>query len=431
MLKPRHNLGKYRIESRIAEGGFATVYRAADTIEGITVALKIPARQFVNPETMKEFRREVRLTASLDHPNILPIKDASIIDSRFVIAYPLGEGTLTDRLKRRITNAKALSYAEQLLEGLAYAHHRHIIHCDIKPDNLILFPGDRLRITDFGIAKIAQTRTLTAQGTGTLGYVAPEQAMGKPSLRSDVFAVGLVLYRLFAGELPEWPYSWPPTGYDRLKRSLHPELIGIIRRAVEVDEKKRFSDAPTMLAALQRIKARALKGGRRSRKPKKSADQEWKSLRLKAFQRKYGKLLSVKSSCGKCGGPIGEPMQNCPWCGVRRAKYAGPTSFPKKCRRCGRGMKKDWQFCAWCYGPGVDFDDSRDYSDVRYAARCSNKSCDRRDLMPFMRYCPWCRTKVKRPWKMPDTDHKCTRCNWGILKDYWTHCPWCGKHQKP
>jgi serine/threonine protein kinase len=94
-----------------------------------------------------------------------------------------------------------------MTSAIAYAHaHNRVIHCDVKPDNFILFPDNVLKLADFGIAKVAY-QTLRASGSGTVGYVAPEQAMGKPSFRSDVFSLGLILYRMFSGVLPEWPYA--------------------------------------------------------------------------------------------------------------------------------------------------------------------------------------------------------------------------------
>jgi len=169
VLKARQLLGKYRIAGRLGEGGFATVYRAYDTIEGIPVALKIPHPRLVTKDVLESFRKEVRLTANLDHPNILPIKNAEFVGKQFVIAYPLGEGTLDQRLKRRLATRTALHYAEQMLEALAFAHRHRIIHCDIKPDNFILFPGGRVRLADFGIAKVARsTALLNAKGTGTI-----------------------------------------------------------------------------------------------------------------------------------------------------------------------------------------------------------------------------------------------------------------------
>ena len=257
VMKARQKLGKYRIERRLANGGFAVVYQAMDTIEGIRVALKVPHNVNIDDSVLREFRHEVRMTAKLDHPNILPLKNASFIDDRFVIVFPLGEKSLDDRLRRRVSLHTALYYSEQLIEAVAYAHRLRIIHCDIKPENVIIFGGNRLRLTDFGIAKVA-LRTVRASGTGTVGYMAPEQAMGKPSFRSDVFSLGLILYRMFAGEWPEWPYHWPPAGHQKLRGRVHPELILFLRKAIEVNPRNRFRDADQMLAAFRKVKGKAL-----------------------------------------------------------------------------------------------------------------------------------------------------------------------------
>lgn len=258
VFRARQKLGKYRIERRLADGGFASVYRAMDTIEGIRVALKVPHPSMINEAVLNDFRNEVRLIAKLDHPHILPLKNASFIDDHFVLAYPLGVESLSDRLSRRMSMETALDFAEQLLDAVAYAHRARIIHCDIKPENVILFPGNRLRLTDFGIAKVAQ-RTVRASGTGTVGYMAPEQAMGKPSLKSDVFSLGLIIYRMFSGQWPEWPYQWPPAGVARLRGRAHPDLIVFLRKALEVKAHDRFRDADQMLYAFKRVKPRAMR----------------------------------------------------------------------------------------------------------------------------------------------------------------------------
>ncbi|MBW3596450.1 MAG: serine/threonine protein kinase [Planctomycetes bacterium] len=255
MFRAKQRLDKYRIERKIAEGGFAAVYQAFDTIEGVRVALKIPHPHLVSPSVLSLFRREVRLAATLDHPNILPLKNASFIGEHLVIVFALGEETLADRLRRRLSLTTALDYAEQMLEAAAYAHDRRIIHCDIKPENLLLFPGNRLRLTDFGIARVA-LRTIRASGSGTVGYIAPEQAVGRPSLRSDVFSIGLIIYRMLSGTLPEWPYRWPPEGIERIRRKLHPDMIKWLRKAMEPNPRKRFDDARQMLNAYKRLKPR-------------------------------------------------------------------------------------------------------------------------------------------------------------------------------
>lgn len=256
-LRVRQRLGKYRIERRLAQGGFAFVYQALDTIEGVRVALKMPHQNIVTPTMLDTFQREARLVAKLDHPNILPVKDASFIDGRFVIASKLGEQTLTDRLRKRVSFLHAMSYIEQLVEAVAYAHRSKIIHCDIKPDNVILLPDGRLQLMDFGIARVAQ-KTIAGSGSGTVGYMAPEQAMGRPSTKSDVFSIGLIVYKMLSGHLPEYPFDWPPEGYANLRRKAHPELIDFIRRALEMRPAKRFRDANEMLMNYQKVKRKSL-----------------------------------------------------------------------------------------------------------------------------------------------------------------------------
>ncbi len=244
-------IGKYRVQKKIAAGGFATVYRAMDTVEGVPVALKIPHVEFQSPARLAEFRKEIRMAASLDHPHILPLKNAEVYDSQIVVAFRLGDESLAERLRRRVSTGKVLAWASQLVEALAYAHEKRIIHCDVKPENLILF-DDVLRLTDFGIARVA-AQTMSASGSGTVGYIAPEQAMGKPSFRSDVFSAGLVIYRMLAGEVPAWPFRWPPPRLARVRSKVPLEFVNFLRRSLWVDHRKRFEDAVAMANALDRI----------------------------------------------------------------------------------------------------------------------------------------------------------------------------------
>jgi serine/threonine-protein kinase len=421
-------LGKYRIERRIARGGFAEVYRAFDTVEGISVAVKIPHRDHTSSEMLARFRREARLVAKLDHPNILPIKNADMIDDRFVIVSPLGDSTLYDRLRNRMSARRALSYAEQMLDGLACAHSHRIIHCDLKPENLILFGPDRLRLADFGIAKVAQRTVPAASGSGTVGYMAPEQAMGRPSFRSDVFSAGLVVYRLFSGVLPEWPFLWPPPGFDKVRRKLHPDMVELLRRCMELDHRKRYPDALRLLTAFRRLRNKTLghfTARSRRRQGHGTGTQDWRQIRLRQFQRAFGRVLETRSQCKRCGGAVGETMRCCPWCGRDMPVFRDTPRFSHACGRCGRGMKPDWRFCMFCYGASYEPGTARKLADRRYAGRCDNGSCGRKTLMPFMRYCPWCRAKVQRPWPIPGRKENCNHCGWGILREFWSHCPWC------
>ena len=240
------------------EGNYSNVYRAFDTIEGHPIALKIPHPHLADEAFLSDFRKEARLGSRIQHPNILSLKDASIIEDHFVMAYPLGEESLADRLSRRISSYNLELFIEQCLEALAELHQHRIIHCDIKPENFILFPGPVVKLADFGIARLA-ARTIKASGSGTLGYMAPEQAMGKPSLRSDVFAMGLLLYKMITGHVPEYPFKWPPSGHEKLRRKAHPAFITLLRKCLEPEPRRRFTNAQALHKAYLNLPATALR----------------------------------------------------------------------------------------------------------------------------------------------------------------------------
>ena len=271
-LKARQKLGKYRIERRISEGPIAAVYEAVDTIHGLNVALKIPHESSMSEHFLADFKREARLAHRLEHPNILPIRDASFIADRFVIAMPLGERSLSSRMRRRFSTESSLQLIEQALAALAHAHRANVIHCDIKPANFILFPNNQLKLTDFGFSKVAE-RTLKASGSGTVGYIAPEQAVGRPKFQSDVFSLGLLIYELLSGYLPEWPYTWPPPEIKRVREKIGPKLADWLRRAIEVRPEKRFKNAATMYREFKR-----LRNGAGKKQPPRARQQGGRSV---------------------------------------------------------------------------------------------------------------------------------------------------------
>ncbi len=422
MLRARQKIGKYRIVRRIASGPLADVYEAADTIHKNRVALKIPKTSGGIDED--DFLREVQVALKLKHANILSVRDASYIDDNFVIVMPLGKESLADRMVRRMSTARAIDIATQAIAAVAHAHANKIIHCDVKPENFILFDNNVVRLTDFGFAKLS-LKTLKASGSGTVDYISPEQAMGHPKFQSDVFSLGLVLYRLFSGHLPTWPFEWPMAGNSRLRAKLRPELIAVLRRAIELNPKDRFSDAVQMQKAFERVKS-PTRRQRSAKKPVAKASGKWRELQWREFQTHFKSVLDTRYKCRRCEGPVSEAMQGCPWCGVDNPSRGSQTTMPGHCPRCERGVKHDWDNCPWCYGPGFESEANRHYPDKRYKARCENEKC-REPLMPFMRYCPWCRGKVKRPWAIKGSRHKCKSCGWGIVQEFWNFCAWCQK----
>ena len=405
-LRARQKLGKYRILGRIATGPLADVYRAYDSIQKINVALKIP--KIEGNVGYDEVLHEVRVATKLKHPNILSVLNASYIDDHFVIAMELGQESLAGRIERRTSIARLLDLAGQGLAGLAHAHDHNIIHCDIKPENFILFPGHQLKLADFGFAKIS-LRTLKASGSGTIDYIAPEQAMGRPKFQSDVFSMGLVLYRMFSGKLPGWPFEWPMIGLDKLEARLRPELIAVLRKAIQLDPKKRYRNAVEMQSDFLRSQSHTRKQKRPKARNGSRRGTSWRQLQWRQFQSQFRKVLDTHHHCRRCEGPVSESMKACPWCGFDNPARGCESKLPASCPRCE---------------PGFVEETTRRYPDKRYSARCANERCEG-PLMPFMRYCPWCKTKVRRAWKLKGSKHSCRACEWGIAKEFWNYCAWC------
>lgn len=452
-FRPGDRLGKYRLIRRLGEGGSSQVWKALDGVEGIHVALKFPLPGSLTPSDLEDFRREARIVASFDHPNILKIKNADVIEGHFVITYEMGRESLGDRLLRPISTALSVEIVRQVLEGLAYAHARRVIHRDIKPDNVILFDGPIARITDFGISRIlkkaararrggasaaaagpAPISSLSTSGSGTLGYMAPEQAYGRPCLASDVFAVGLILYEMLTGAIPEWPFEPPYPREERLRRRGPAGLVAVIRRATAFRPEDRFRDAGAMLEALRKVEPLVRLTRRPRRRPGANRPRRvpsWREIRMDEFRRRAGEALDLHYRCYACEGPISEAMLHCPWCGVGDISFRDVTDREYFCERCERGIAPEWRFCPWCYGPGFDGSGRSPRPDHRYTEACADPQCPGHRIMPFMRYCPWCHRKVRKPWRHPLLEGRCRSCGWSIDPCYWDFCPWCGTTVRP
>ncbi|HKU26993.1 MAG TPA: serine/threonine-protein kinase, partial [Candidatus Sulfotelmatobacter sp.] len=211
-------IGPYEIQSPLGAGGMGEVYRARDTRLDRTVAVKILPSSFASePDRLRRFEQEARSVAALNHPNILSVHDIGTHDGTPYMVCELLEGeTLRERLHGTILSSRrAIEYATGIAQGLAAAHDKGIIHRDLKPENIFITKDGRIKILDFGLAKIARTgagsaQTLTSvdiafteagQVLGTAGYMSPEQVRGlQVDHRSDIFTFGSIFFEMLSGK---------------------------------------------------------------------------------------------------------------------------------------------------------------------------------------------------------------------------------------
>ncbi len=201
--------GRYRLESKLGSGGMSTVYLATDEVLDRQVAIKLLHREISEEaDQLERFRREARAAARLSHPNLVGVIDAGEDDGRPYIVFEYIEGrTLKRRIQEegRLPVDEAVAYAIEIGRGLTAAHARKLVHRDVKPQNVLIDPDGRAKVTDFGIARSLESKGLTATGRvlGTTDYVSPEQAMGEDvDERSDVYSLGVVLYEMLTGDVP-------------------------------------------------------------------------------------------------------------------------------------------------------------------------------------------------------------------------------------
>ncbi|HYT33017.1 MAG TPA: serine/threonine-protein kinase, partial [Thermoanaerobaculia bacterium] len=214
-------LGPYEILSPLGAGGMGEVYRARDARLGREVAIKVlPAAFSADRDRLRRFEQEAKAAGSLNHPNITAVYDVGSVDGAPYVVSELLEGeTLRSILAgRKLSTRKAIDYSVQIAHGLAAAHEKRIVHRDLKPENLFVTKDGRVKILDFGLAKLARealpsgpatqapTQTaLTEPGVvmGTVGYMSPEQVRGSPAdAQSDIFTFGVILYEMLTGVRP-------------------------------------------------------------------------------------------------------------------------------------------------------------------------------------------------------------------------------------
>jgi serine/threonine protein kinase len=262
--------GRYRLDARIGSGGMSTVYRAFDTTLEREVAIKLMNREVAaKPDQLERFRREARAVAQLSHPHIVGIIDAGEDSGRPYIVFEYVEGeTLKQRIRRlgRLPIEEAVAYAIEIARALDAAHERHIVHRDVKPQNVLIDEEGSAKVTDFGIARMLddEEEGLTADGRvlGTTDYVSPEQALGHPVTgQSDIYSLGIVLFEMLTGDVPYRGENQVAVAMKHVREPLpdvqvrRPEvsaaLASVVDRATDKELSRRYPDAPALIADLE------------------------------------------------------------------------------------------------------------------------------------------------------------------------------------
>src|SRR5258705_5518942 len=279
-LGPGSRVGRYKILDELGAGGMGVVYRAHDPRADRDVAIKILAPNLARSvEAVRRFEQEARAASAVDHPNILTLYDVGTQEGSPYLVFALLHGnTLRDLLRAPLAPQRVLDYATQFADGLVAAHSKGVVHRDLKPENLFITDAGRLKIIDFGIAKLAPTPAVISPGQGgspnfppvqpedgatigTVAYMAPEQVRGKKAdHRTDIFAFGTILYEMIAGRRAFSGNTPFETGNAILRKEPSPlpsgtarELEFIVRKCLQKSSEKRF-ESRELLARLMELR---------------------------------------------------------------------------------------------------------------------------------------------------------------------------------
>ncbi len=259
---------RYRLQERIGRGGMASVFLAEDERLGRQVAVKLLEVADPDGRAADRIRREARRAAALSHPNVVAVHDSGEEDGRPFIVMEHVEGrTLADLLhdEGRLPPRRALDIAIAVCQALEAAHHRGIVHRDVKPSNVLLTDAAHVKVTDFGIARAYEGETVTQEAPlGTVAYVAPEQMAGTDADgRVDVYALGIVLYEMLTGTRPFQGETPAEVAFQRLHRRPSPpsevaplpQVLDVpVMRALERDPEDRYGGVAELRSDLERVR---------------------------------------------------------------------------------------------------------------------------------------------------------------------------------
>jgi len=264
-------IGDYQIVSVIGRGGMGKVFKVRNVLSDRVEAMKVLLPDLdPRPDQVERFLREIKVVAGLEHPGIAALRTALRVDTQILMIMEYVEGNSLQHFlgRGRIEVAPAVHLTKQLLEALSYAHRRGVVHRDVKPSNILIGPGGRMKLTDFGIASRHGDPKLTAAGTavGSLHYMSPEQMRAEPiDARSDLYSVGVTLYEMVIGQTPVQGDSFysilrahleeKPRPAIELVPGITPELSQIIDRSLEKMPAARFQNADEFHTALSDLDA--------------------------------------------------------------------------------------------------------------------------------------------------------------------------------
>lgn len=279
-LSPGTKLGNYEVKGLLGSGGMGEVYRARDTKLARDVAIKVlPSFLSRDSDRLRRFEQEAQAAAALNHPNILAVFQMGTYEGApYLVSELLEGGTLREQLARGPTPLrKAIDCGVQIARGLAAAHEKGIVHRDLKPENLFVTKDGRVKILDFGLAKLLQGRTASDQtittaskGTepgvvmGTVGYMSPEQVRGEPAdHRADIFSFGAILYELLSGkrafqkptsaETMSAILNQEPPSISQIAPAISPAVQRVLNRCLEKNAEQRFQSASDLAFALEAL----------------------------------------------------------------------------------------------------------------------------------------------------------------------------------